>query len=237
VRTLTVETDLGPVQWTAQPEVFDNTGPLLLVIRGAFAGPKSFMKLPASVSVDCAIASLPGHSCPSVSGSSVGVLAMAFRQSIEKTFGARPTVVIGLSIGGLVSMALRLPQVRRLILVDPPLWTDVPAMTQRIRDRYRDLSPEMRDFCWQVFGVSDVELEPRSYAPLLSQLRTPADVFLGGRRELGEKLPGFNAPDAYADHPFVTRHVIAEAGHDIPMEAPLALFRVIEEACRTLRHA
>jgi len=233
MQTVTVETAFGPIEWTARPDVFGASGPVLLVIRGAFADPDSLSHLPECVDIDCVLANLPGHSSPPVVANTVGVFAAAFREAIQKAFLDRPTIVLGLSIGGLVAMALRLPQIRRLVLVDPPLSTDLPAMTWRIRTQL----PNHADFCWQVFGVSDTAQEPRSYAGLLDALKTPSDVLLGGVHEDSDTIPCLNAADAYKGHPFVHRHIIPWAGHNIPAQAPDEFMHVVERACASVLEA
>ncbi|HZZ70448.1 MAG TPA: alpha/beta hydrolase [Phenylobacterium sp.] len=208
--------------------------PVLLIVTGAFADPGTLDHtggvFPA---VDVLRTHIPGNHCPNLVTTSVGVHAAALSDALRQATLETPLGVLGISLGALTALGIRSPRLRRLLLVEPPLFT---ADTWRLTDSL-PASPGTPEaaFFWEVFGIRGREVaEPRDYSPLLAGLRVPAEVLLGDvpampRRSL-ETSPSFVGPAARTlleAHPLVRTTVAPGAGHNVPVQGTMVLYEAL----------
>jgi pimeloyl-ACP methyl ester carboxylesterase len=220
------DTRFGPIWLWGAAEAFTGSRPLVLVITGAFNAERSQIFALASVlqGADVLIGHLPGNHAPDTIHHSVGVYAGAYAQVIASL--ERPVVVVGASIGGLVALSLKAPNIRSILAIEPPirtgrLWPLLHPFRQRLQ-----AEPKVREFLWNVFGISEDVFEDRNYEAMLAQLKTPTRVLLGTQPLFPEReittLPSLiDEPEreVFARHPAIKITVIAGAGHNIPAQA------------------
>jgi pimeloyl-ACP methyl ester carboxylesterase len=231
-------TPLGPIWLHGEAPGQADDRPIVLAITGAFAPRDGFdqlaQRLPGAAVL---IGHLPGNHCPPLAVNSVGAFAKAYDAAIGQI--GRPTVVCGSSIGGLVALALRAPNVRGLVVLEPPLrtaglWPLIPRLQALLHE---GPAPHVVDFIWNVFGVSLSTVEDRSYLSLLDGLQAPTGCVLGGiplqpPRSLAKDPSYVDEPEraALRAHPAIHTHVVPEVGHNVQGEAG----RPVLSAIRTL---
>lgn len=228
-----VETPFGPIWfWTRE------TGqPVLLLITGTFANADVLGQFDETMmGVDVWRAHLPGNHCPPLAANSVGLFAAAYSHAIAAALAGRDVVVAGLSVGGLVALGLRAPNVRGLVVVEPPLLTDGLWPLTIVREQ----APAGHDdFLWQVLGIAPDRLDSRDYGALLDNLALPTRVLVGG--ECGPPRRDFTIMPSLItretrrrldEHPRVTVIEAQGAGHNVPARAILTFAHAVESACR-----
>jgi pimeloyl-ACP methyl ester carboxylesterase len=228
-----VETPLGPVWfWTR-----DRGQPVLLLITGTFAAADTLDGLDEVLEgVDVWRAHLPGNHCPQLASPSVGMFAAAYSHAVGRALAGREVVACGLSVGGLVALGLRAPNMRGLVVVEPPLLTESLWPLALVRDQ----APEGHDaFLWQVLGIARDRLEPRDYSGLLRALQLPTRALVGGATPPAPQdftiMPSFVTPGCRSlldAHPQVTVVEATGAGHNVPARATLTFVQTVEAACR-----
>ena len=241
----TFETPYGPVVLWGEADVWASGRPLVVAIAGAYAAARgAFFHLAPHIApdADTVIGHLPGNHCPPLAHQSVDTFAAAYSYVISTAFAGRAVIACGASIGGLVALALEAPQIRRLVVAEPPLvmskvWPLWPTLRSKLAEATGD--PKTQAFVTNVFGVTATATEERRYDHLLEQLRTPTDVAVGDQplypvRELS-KLPSLvDAPERalLAAHPLIRVSVLAGAGHNVLQEAAAAFVAVVRQAVR-----
>jgi hypothetical protein len=208
--------------------------PLLLIVTGAFADPGTLDHVgrvfPA---IDVLRTHIPGNACPVLTETSVAAFAAALSDALRQAVPEAPIGILGLSLGALVSLGVRVPNLRRLLLVEPPLLTEP---TWHLAEHYRvaEGSAEAA-LLWEIFGIRDRTVEAaRDYSGLLTDLAVPAEVLIGDvpaepRRPM-DKAPSFVGPTALAllaRHPRISTTIAPGAGHNVPVQAPLVLYDAI----------
>lgn len=230
-----VETPLGPVWLWGRG---DTGAPVLLLITGAFAKVDTLNRTGAALEgVDVWRAHLPGNHSPELAATSIGAYSAAFSHALNTRFPNRPTVVLGLSVGALVAMGLRNPQIQRLLLVEPPLRTEGVWPLLLLREQ---APPGAETFLWNIFGIGPETTEPRDYSPLLNQLRIPSLVLVGQELLMPVRqstiMPSLitdEVREALERHPLVRVVEAPGAGHNIPRRAGLLLVQTTLWACRS----
>jgi pimeloyl-ACP methyl ester carboxylesterase len=230
VKPIVQETPLGPIWFRG----VDAGRPVLLVITGAFAEETVLGRL-ANVfpATDVLRAHLPGNHCPPLTELSLRAFIEAFDHAIRRQVGARPLSIVGLSTGGLVALAQRQANLRRLVAVEPFLRTRHLWPFQEMLHDGR-ATAEHEPFFREIFGVTRGGIEERDYTFVLDGLETPAQVLLGGTpllpRRPTEQLPSL-VDDAsraiLAAHPAVRIEPVPEAGHNVPSQAPETFVRAV----------
>jgi pimeloyl-ACP methyl ester carboxylesterase len=205
--------------------------PVLLVITGAFAGPGTLDHLQRVFqTVDVLGTHVPGNHCPLLKAVSVDAHAAALSDALGQAVPDARLGVLGLSLGALVALGIRAPNLRSLVLVEPPLFT-TPLWHLAESGEAPPGSP-VAALLWEVFGIRDGEVvEPWDHSALLTGLAVPAEVLIGDvpaepRRPM-EKAPSFVdlAARALLDaHPLVRTVVAPGAGHNLPVQAPMVLY-------------
>ena len=146
--------------------------------------------------VDAAILRIPGADTPPLADPSFAGMAQAIGEVIAQRFPGRPVVLLGVSIGAVIALAVRAPSLRRIVAVEPPLRTVGLWPIEGMVRRHLASRPDDRaahGVFGELFGIAATGVRPRDYLPLLDRLDLPTDVILGAeplspRREL-ENLP------------------------------------------------
>lgn len=223
-----VETSLGPVWLWGR----DTGRPILLVITGAFAAADLFWRMQAHFpTADILRVHLPGNHCPELAETSVRAFAAAIDEALAARWPDRPVMALGLSVGGLVALALRSPMVRRLVVVEPVLLTDGVWPLELFRTQ---APPGGETFVRNIFGVGPDGTEPRDHSWVLDGLIVPTLALIGdeplGAPRNFDRMPTLVSPEALARlaaHPRVEVEMVPGAGHNIPRDAEMPLHRAV----------
>jgi pimeloyl-ACP methyl ester carboxylesterase len=227
VETRAFETSLGPIWLRGEPAAFVDDRPIVLVITGAFAPPETFdelgLWLPQAAVL---IGDMPGNRCPPLAATSAGAFMAAYSAVIAEL--ARPTVVCGASLGGLVALGLRAPNLVGLVALDPLIRTSglshaIPSFRAALA---QSSEPNDAELIWNVFGVSPSAVEERSYVGVLGGLKTPTWC-LFGEAPSGPASAGVIEPSIVGEadrellraHPAISTQVAPGAGHLLHIEA------------------
>lgn len=222
----TFTTPQGPVWLWRTAAGADDRRPVVLALHGAFSIAQTRLhELPGLLpEADVRIGFLPGNNCPHTAEQTVAAYAAAYDAVIQAL--GRPTVVVGASVGALVALALREPLVKAVVLAEPPLltgklWPFVAAFRARLAEAPDDA--QLRDFVWNVFGISATDWVGRDYRPLLNSLRVPAWVLHGTiplhPPRAFDELPSLvDGPelDLLRAHPHIRLREIEGIGHNVP---------------------
>lgn len=200
----------------------DLTGrPVALLISGVFEAERAYSRFQEYLpKVDALVAHLPGNHCPALRDFKIETMGAAFDEAVANL---PKLIVVGVSTGGLVGLAMRSPKVAGLVLADPPLrphqaWPLHSLREQGPADRWPLINA--------VFGLYRGRTEPRNYAPLLSKLSVPTTALVGAEA-LGKKRPIGDMPslvDARSlgdleAHPLVSVQTVPGVGHNVPHKA------------------
>ncbi len=222
------QTPQGEVWLWSEDGALESQRPVVLFLNGAFSieRPRSF-ELQAAVP-DAAVfnAHLPGNHSPQPLAHTVEAYGQAYASAIDQI--GRPAIVMGASVGALAALAIRSPLLRGRVLLEPLLQSRAATpLVAAFRDKLRLDPPEpgVRDFLWNVFGISEAAHENRDYRPLVDALDLPTIAAFGGAAEPG---PGGPLPSLVNQedreylraHSMVRAEVIAGVGHNLPGYAP-----------------
>ncbi|THD78786.1 MAG: alpha/beta hydrolase [Phenylobacterium sp.] len=232
---LEVPTDLGPIWfWGA-----DTGQPAILLITGLFAEPGQW-ELDVSLlppGFDYLRAHLPGNHCPAIAELSVEALGRAFSQAIATRFEGRPVLVAGFSVGALVALSVRAPNVGRLFLVEPPLRTH--DLWPVVDWASGPLSDDQRTLLFNTLGVGAEGLTQRDHTGLLARLDKPAEVILGAvpllpprRLDALPSLVDEPSRALLATHPLIRTAVVEGAGHNVSGDAAMTVLRALMASAR-----
>lgn len=215
----------------------DTGRPVLLIIHGAFAEFEAIGQV-HSLLFDVFQVHLPGNHCPALEATSLGVWAAAYSRALQAQFPERTVAVAGMSTGALVALALRSPQVKHLVLVEPPLR---PATAWPLHGLGRTAPAWGADFLWNVLGIGPDRVEERDYTHLMAHLATPATVLLGSEplmpRRPFERMPSLideETRTVLAAHPLVEVWEAEGAGHNIPRDAGDLLERALDRSAEVI---
>lgn len=220
-----VHSSQGDLWLWGEPDAHLSDKPVVLVIDGAFAieRPRTFELQGLLPEATVFNAHLPGNHCPPLATHSVEAYASAYSEAVNRI--GRPTIVVGASVGALTALAMRSPLIRGLVLLDPPLvtgklWALVEGFRQRQQANPDDAG--LKDFLWNIFGLSQTEFPGRDYRTLLEGLSVPAWVLFGSEPLYPERpfpeLPSLvDAPERalLAAHPHVSTRLVEGVGHNI----------------------
>ncbi|MBS0363742.1 MAG: alpha/beta hydrolase [Proteobacteria bacterium] len=232
-----VTTRLGIIPLWAPPGALASEKPFMLVITGAWAEPDDMIRTPGVLGPawDGGVMRLPGNGTPHLAETSIAAWAAAVDELIGTTLAGRPVVVVGLSVGALVALAVRAPQVKRIGALEPPLvMSKLWPMRERLLEGWRD-HPQERPLLQAVFGMTgEGGLEERTWFHLFEGA-APVDVVLGGAPLMPPRnLPRFpsfvDEPERawLAAQPGVRTYVIPGVGHNIHVFAPYELLEVLK---------
>jgi pimeloyl-ACP methyl ester carboxylesterase len=230
METRAYETSLGTIWLRGEAQAFDGDRPLVFGLTGAFArqeGMPSPLYLGPHLAPDFAMVGghLPGNNCPPLMVASIGAYAAAYSQALDQAFPTRRIVALGVSVGGLVTMGLRSPQVESALVIEPPLVMDkLWPMRDFLRRRLAEAAADdpVRAFISNIFGITETGVEPRDYRALLDVVAFPVTVLVGGRPLLPERpieqMPSLvDEPERalMASKPRVRLRLAPDAGHNL----------------------
>lgn len=218
-----IETRYGTVRMRGP----DTGRPVLFTVAGAFSHPNYLYRLPGFFpDLDVWRAQLPGNHCPELAATSIGVFGAAYAEALAARLKGRKAVILGVSVGALVALAMRAPEAAALILVEPPLRT---REVWPLRAYPASAPPGSEAFLWNVLGVSAVGQEPRDYTGLLDGVACPTRALIGGvpllPERVAEVLPSFVDEESRARlraHPRIEVVECPGAGHNVPKLADRA---------------
>ncbi|PZQ60303.1 MAG: hypothetical protein DI570_14390 [Phenylobacterium zucineum] len=219
-----VATPLGPVWFLGR----DTGRPLLLVVTGAFAAESLFFRMQDHFpDADILRVHLPGNHSPALSETTVRAFASAIDAALAARWPDRPVMAVGLSIGGLVALALRSPNLRRLVVIEPLLLTEGVWPLELYRTQ---APPGGATFVQNIFGVFADRTEPRDHTWVLNGLTAPTLALIGdapiGEPRAFDRMPTLVTEAALQrlrDHPAVEIQMLPGAGHNIPRDAEMPL--------------
>jgi surfactin synthase thioesterase subunit len=203
-----VETGLGAVRLQGHLETFRDDRPLLFAILGVGARLDYFHRLPERFpACDVVICHLPGLHTPPLADPSVAAFAAAFDDAIRLRLPGRWILRFGLSVGGLVALAMA--EGDAVLAIDPPF-------SEALLDPFGSLFPQV------LAGVVGVD-----HRPLLERVDVPAHVLIASRGLIAA------ADQALLIGHARVRAEVVEGSHDLPSEAPKAVVAALEQALRT----
>lgn len=156
MRHTAVETRLGPV-WLSTLGEFD-PGPAVCLLHGAMRSGADMVPLAEQIP-NCVVGHLPGHGVPALSETSLDAWGKAFAVAVATFFGARPILLVGESLGALVSLTaarFQLPTIGAVVAIDPPLSANPWPL------EVADLRPELRS----MFGHDHHDLVRQAQCPV-----------------------------------------------------------------------
>ena len=234
-----VATRLGVIPLWAPAGALASGKPIVLVITGAWADPDDMLKTPDVVAPtwDAAVMRLPGNGTPWLSETSIPAWAQAVSELIETVLAGRRVVLVGLSVGALLALAVRSAQVKGVVALEPPLvMSKLWPMAGRLAARWREV-PEDRGVLGAVFGgVGEETREERTWFHLFDSA-PPVHVVLGEAPLMPPR--GLDRFPSFVDvaerawllaRPGVEVTVAKGAGHNIHVAAPGLLREVLLEA-------
>lgn len=237
----------GAIALTADPSAFGSARPVVLFVHGALqslnASQAAWPALLAPLA-DLVFVDLPGQGAsPPITPATLERFADNIADAAATALPDRPIVLLGESLGGLVSLAIagldRL-DVRATIAVDPPFttakqWQLYAHFNQLLAQRPDDAP--LASLAWEMFGIAPGVQEERVYYPLLDRVAGPVHVITGDRalqplRQVSTFSCLIDATDRFVlerHHPQKVRlHTIPDAGHLVlasQLEASAALVR------------
>lgn len=172
IQERTFTTDFGEIPISIMSKNSNSDRKLALIIRGAFAPKDQMEKFPSIIpDFDFAFGDIPGNGTPKLIAESVGLFAAAYSAVIQQL--QRNVVICGVSLGGLVGLAARAPNLTGVLALDPPLRPmDAPRLLEGL-SRFQHTSPEL---LWSIFGLSDKGTEFRDYMPIVSNRTCPTVI-------------------------------------------------------------
>lgn len=200
-----VETAWGVVRLQGHLATFRADRPLLFAILGVGARIDTFHRLPERFpACDVVVCHLPGMQAAPFAEASVAAFAAAFDEAIRRRLPGRWILRFGLSVGGLVTLAMR--EGDGVLAIDPPF-------TEPMLERYGPMFPKV------LSGIVGVD-----HRPLLDRVNVPAHILIAGR--------GLNFvadQDLVIAHSRVRAEVV-DSSHNMPVDAPEAVVAALEEA-------
>lgn len=231
----TVATALGTLTFSGRIGI---AGPIVVAITGAYAQPHALSGLMSLLPAASVLVShLPGNGSPWLTTNTLEGLSQAYGEAVASL--GRPIVLMGSSTGALVAMGIQRPEIRAMVLADPPLTNSLlDPLTPYYRDRFREGSAREREFLSSIFGLTEHAVEARDHTHLARRLTVPTKVFVGDlRHQSPGRLPTLvdaAAREALSAIPAVSMTTVSGVGHDIPGLAADALLEALQQA---LRHA
>lgn len=218
----------------------DTGKPICVVITGAFAEFGVYDRLQLVLpQFDVLRMHLPGNHSPVLVDTSIGVMGHALSLAMAERFAGRPFVMVGVSTGALVAMAVKSPHLKALLLIEPFLRTLHVWPFRGMLEPHPE--PQQREFLWKVLGVREGEAAERDYRVLVRNLRTPGLVLLGTaplepRQELG-MLPSLvdEADRALLRaQPLLAVTEVPGTGHNVAAQNIPAFLSLLLRVCRVV---
>jgi hypothetical protein len=225
---LTLQTSAGPLGFVGRIHT-DRARPSLLVVNGSFPTKTHRHDLVERFpGANVLIANLPGMAGVPWGTASVAELTQGLSEAVTLLLRDLPVVAFGASTGNILTLGLRLPNIRRRVALEPFLQTrDLWPFIQNSRERMqqRPENAALAHYFWEFFGIAPDRAENRDYRRLLENITAPMDVMVGGapllpKREL-DYWPSFTSDEdraALVANPFVKMHLgPPDTGHAFGM--------------------
>jgi pimeloyl-ACP methyl ester carboxylesterase len=210
-------------------------GPLVVVIRGSFPKADDYedLEIPGA---DIAWLHLPGFFSPLLADPSIEAFAQGFDEALEHIFPHRPLLIVGVSTGALVALAMSSGRILGRVLVEPflstaPLWPFIDFLREDLRSVPQ---PEKARWVRAVFGVAADSFENRDYSHLVG--RAQSAWVLVGSESLAPRRPVRSLPSLTSEEDRARLHavganiVLVSGGHDVPSNHPETFASVIARA-------
>jgi hypothetical protein len=225
---LTLQTRAGPLGFIGRLHT-DRQRPALLIVNGSFPSKTHRHDLiDRFPGANVLIANLPGMGGVPWATPTVADLTEGLGEAVARLLPEVPIVAFGASTGNLLSLGLRLPNIRRRVMLEPffqtkDLWPFIDNSRKRMAGNPGNTA--MAHYFWEFFGIAQDRVENRDYRRLLDNITVPTDALMGGApllpaREI-EMWPSFTSQEdreALAAHPRVTMLVGApDTGHAFGM--------------------
>jgi pimeloyl-ACP methyl ester carboxylesterase len=179
----------GGIALYAEPRAYEGDRPVVVLLHGARRNARPLFEwapLLADIA-DVVLVDLPGHGVsPGVLPATLTHLGETVAQALHRVVGDRRIVLLGESVGGLVSMAIagmRTLDVTAVVAADPPLTTTKLARVFHNWCRVINNEPQddfLRSFALEVFGVEPgVGHRERIYYPLIAESPVVIDLVTG----------------------------------------------------------
>src|SRR5437764_14304141 len=112
-----VATRRGPLVLWSRPSLYESRKPVLLAIGGMFASGADLAKLPDVLGLlgEACVMRMPAGGAPLLDAPGVTPVAEAVSEAVETLFKDRPVVLMGVSIGATVALAVRAPNLARVV--------------------------------------------------------------------------------------------------------------------------
>lgn len=209
--------------------------PLVFAIRGAFANRETLTELPDGEEA-WAFVRLPGFYSPWLAQDDLTAVARAYDEVLAKAFPGTPVLVLGASTGCLPALAMRSPAIGARVLIEPFFRSPVWPWSEWLRGRELE-DPKLADWVWRTFGVSKTGHEERDYTHLVGNWR-PTVAIAGSEPLMPPRaMAAFPSFMSEADRELARSQgielVVAEGGHNLPMENRPAIRQVIERVLRS----
>ena len=191
----------------------EGPGPVVLVLHGLGRTPGIEGFFPPELTV--AHLELPAYVGPLFDRYDQAAIAEAYDEVIAARFARRRVVVVGISMGAVIGLALTAPEIVAMLAVEPFLDSERPALHARIRETLMVHRPDLGGFLEELLGFHPDRIERRDYAV---RATAPLWVLAGGS---DSALASLTTPQD-RDHLDQWGAVVLEAraGHDVVGEDP-----------------
>lgn len=221
----------GAIALIADASVYASRRPVVAMIHGALRSASVLLDWGPLLRAwsDVVYVELPGHGrSPPIIPAGVDTFAENILQALRSALPQRDIVLVGESLGGLVSIAmagLSPSPIRRVLAADPPLTTAKLWHVANAVGGAASRAPEnafLTSFANQIFGLDPHARSERIYYSLLDRARVPIHVATGDlpllppRATTGvpcviDEVDRFVMERLYADK--VDIHVLENCGH------------------------
>lgn len=207
-------------------------GPVVVILHGAARSAMHLRHLADHLMdlADVVLVDLPGHGrSDPLPSPTLDALATNVLEAIRLGLAGRPVLLVGESLGGLVALVIagmdQAGMVKSVFAADPPVTSRKlrnVATTLRRKILREPTNQFLVDLVFEVFGISDEEVEERIYYPVLGALKTPALIATGDFPMTAAPRPNdtpclFDAVDCFIAREFYGDKVevreIPNAGH------------------------
>ncbi|HEX7944193.1 MAG TPA: alpha/beta hydrolase, partial [Phenylobacterium sp.] len=161
----------------------EGSGVVVLVLHGLGRTARIEGFFPPDLTV--AHLELPAHVGPLFDRYDQAAIAEAYDEVIAARFTGRRVVVVGISMGAVIGLALRAREIVALLAVDPFLDSERPALHARVRGTLMIYRPDLGGFFEELLGFHPDRIERRAYEV---RCAAPTWVIAGGSASALESL-------------------------------------------------
>lgn len=196
LHSFSLKTSTGTFLLHASEKALKSSGPILLLLHGAFRHAVGLLDLyrVLAKNIDCALIDLPGHgNSPAFGATHPSAMAQRLAEPINTMFKHRPVFIVGESAGGIVALELAsfgFINVCGIVLGDVPLspWNSSQLARSLIDAISRQADQE---FAWKFsedfFGIkSNEQYDKREYYELMKSVKIPMLALAGTRKNIDD---------------------------------------------------